>query len=566
MSNSTRCIPWERHGFFIVLLALMSGVVSTVVCAQGTTVLVNADIVTMDPGNPDATAMAWSDKQIIAVGNENDVRKAAGENADVIDLEGRTVTPGFIESHDHVFVSSATVELTDVTPFTTPTLAEALEKIGMAEVNDEGWILAFGADQGLYEEQAGPTRDKLDKLWPDTPVLVYHLSGHGGFANSKALEIAGVDESTPDPGGGSLERDSSGRLTGYLAGQPALFLVKGYPTPDLSSTKIAAEQRAAKGITTASEFAVLNGGVRDLLVALTSADDFPTRIVGGRFFDAPDLDKMIPTLKASENSLLRFQFIKTYTDGSLQGGTAYLLDGYYDPDMGEGDGARGSQDEFNRQVLSIYEQGYWPAIHANGDGAVELALNAIEFAQRSTGEGVDSGMRPQIIHAQITRPEQILRMAELGVNPTFFITHVYYWGDLHATKSVGPDLAERMSAMGEAFDAGIPASMHNDPPVSPADPILNMWIAVNRESRTGKVYGAEQAITAEQALAAYTINAAYQFGLEKETGSLEVGKKADFVILDNNPLTAEPADIRDIKVLATVLDGRQTYSDGVKLQ
>ena len=215
--------------------------------------------------------------------------------------------------------------------------------------------------------------------------------------------------------------------------------------------------------------------------------------------------------------------------------------------------------------MRMYELGVWPAIHANGDGAMDVALNAIEFAQTETGLGPDSGIRPQLIHSQVTNEAQIARMAELGASPTFFTTHVYYWGDLHAERVLGPERVHRLSAMADAFRYGVRPSMHNDPPVTPADPILNMWIAVNRRSSSGEVYGPDQAITPRQALEAYTVNGAYQFGMEDEAGSLEVGKLADFVVLDRNPLNVDPDEIRDIDVLATVLRGRQTHNGGVEL-
>jgi len=563
----------KLHFINVILLSLLVAIVS---CSKqpnettdieiaekkkmGIVLLVNADIVTMDSQKPSASAMAISGNRIIAIGSESDVRSAIGEYSKYHDLKGQTIVPGFFETHDHLYMSSTTSSITDVSPFTTPTLAGALEKVQHTEPNEEGWVIAFGADQELYKERSGPTRDLLDKLFPNTPVMVFHLSGHGGFANSEALRQAGVDESTPNPTGGFYEKDVDGKLTGYLSGQPALFSVKTYPNPTPETARSAALQRAEKGVTTSSEFAIMNSFVLEGLQQATSSPDFPVRVVGGYFSTAPDFEEMAQLLKNYENDLLKIPFIKTWTDGSVQGGTGYLSEGYHTKGMGEG-GAQGTQEYFNQQVLNIYQLGYWPAIHANGDGAVDVALNAVQYAQQTLGDKADQSIRPQIIHAQYTRAEQIRRMAKLNVYPTFFITHVYYWGDLHYEKTLGPERAQRLSAMEDAFRYGVKPSMHNDPPVTPIDPLLNMWISIKRASKTGRVLGGDQAISAQQALEAYTINAAYQFGMEKDSGSLAVGKFADFVVLEKNPLKVDPDEIRNIRVLTTVLGGRITFSD-----
>jgi predicted amidohydrolase YtcJ len=524
------------------------------------TLIVNADIVTLDDEQPVAEALAFRGDRIIAIGSETEVREAIPDIVQLYDFEGRTVVPGFIETHDHIYMSSGTSLLEDISPFSIPTLAEALERLSKVEPDEDGWVVAFGADQTLYEERRGPTRDLLDPLFPDTPVIVFHLSGHAAFMNSEAMRRTGLDENTPNPSGGFYEKDADGQLTGYLSGQPAFLPLKGYPDTTQAAVIAASKERAARGITTSSEFAIFNAVALESLRDATRDVEFATRVMGGYFSTAPDYEEMMPLLANYETNLLKIKFVKTWTDGSAQGGTAYLRDGYYDSSMGGG-GAQGTQEYFNELVQDIYERGYWPAIHANGDGAVDMALNAIEFAQGAVGESVSADVRPQIIHAQVTRTSQIQRMAELGALPTFFTTHVYFWGDLHFERTLGPELVHRLSAMGDAFRAGIRASMHNDPPVSPVNPLLNMWIAVNRTSSGGRVLGEDQAITPRQALEAYTINAAYQFGMEADAGSLEVGKLADFVVLDRNPLQIAPNEIKDIRVLATTLGGRVTYSN-----
>ncbi len=526
---------------------------------EDTVLVVGADIVTMNPDKPSADAMAYTGDRIIAIGSEKEVRSAIGDYTKFYNLEGRTVVPGFIETHDHMYAGSVIYTVGDVSPFTTPTLAGTLEKISHIEPDQDGWIVAFGAEPALYEERRAPTRDLLDKIFPNTPVVVFHLSGHGGYVNSEALRLAGVDETTPDPQGGYYEKDENGRLTGFLSGQPAIWTVTAYPIPTPDSGRLAAKQRASVGITTASEFAVMNAFVLEGLQEITSSPTFPVRIVAGYFSTAPDYEELAPRLKNFENDLLKIPFIKTWTDGSIQGGTGYLTEGYHDHGMG-GSGAQGSQEFFNEQILHMYELGYWPAIHANGDGAVDVALNAIEYAQKTLGRE-PSEDRPQLIHVQYTRPEQIERMAELQVYPTFFTTHVYWYGDFHYETTVGPERAQRLSAMNDAFRAGIKPSMHNDPPVMPVDPLDNMWIAIKRTSKGGRVLGSNQAITPMQALEAYNTNAAYQFGMEEDAGSLEVGKYADFVVLDRNPLKVDADEIRDIDVLVTVRGGVITFAD-----
>lgn len=533
---------------------------STETTENGVTLVINAEIVTMDPNKPSADALAFADGKILAVGTLAEVKAAIGDYEKVWDLGGKALLPGFIESHDHLYITGSSVTLTDVSPFTTPTLAGALEKISHTEPDAEGWIVGFGAEPLLYEERKGPTRDLLDKIFPHTPVAIFVLSGHGGFVNSEALRRAGIDESSVAPAGGTYVKDEKGKLTGFMMGKPAILSVKPFPIPTPATAFIAAQHRAAKGITTASEFAIMNSFILEGLHKATSDPDFPVRMVAGLFSTAPGFDELVLKLKNYENDLLRIPYIKTWTDGSIQGGTGFLTEGYHEEGFG-GDGSQGTQEFFNEQVLKMYELGYWPAIHANGDGAMDVALNAIENAQKTLGDKINGEVRPQVIHAQYTRPEQLERMAALKVYPTFFPTHIYYYGDVHYERTLGPERAQRLSALGDAFRLNLVPTMHNDPPVTPAVPLHNMWIAINRKSSSGRVLGPDQAITIEQALQAYTINAAYQFGMEKELGSLEVGKFADMVVLDKNPLKVNKEEIHKIKVLTTVRGGLVTFAE-----
>ncbi|MGL6268575.1 MAG: amidohydrolase family protein, partial [Chitinophagaceae bacterium] len=193
----------------------------------------------------------------------------------------------------------------------------------------------------------------------------------------------------------------------------------------------------------------------------------------------------------------------------------------------------------------------------------DMALNAIEYARKKTGK---STIRPHLIHCQYVRPDQFDRIKKLGnIGMTFMSPHIYYWGDMHRDLLLGPERAAEICSINEAIKRGIPYAIHNDAPVTPPNALFSMWVAVNRLTSSGKLLGQNQRITAEQALLAYTLEAAKVLGIEKELGSLEIGKRADFVVLESNPLKIDPKKIKDIKIVATVMNGKLTYSKSKNL-
>jgi predicted amidohydrolase YtcJ len=383
------------------------------------------------------------------------------------------------------------------------------------------------------------------------------MSGHGAYVNSKALEIAGITKDTPNPQGGEFEKNENGELNGYLKGMPAWLMVGKLPQFNKESTMKSGKLHARQGFTTATELAIMNSMMLQLLEEVTSDLDFPVRIMGGMFVTMAGLEEIAPQAKNYETDLFKVKFIKTWTDGSTQGGTGFFTDPYYKLDADTQKGARGTQDDFNQQVTLMLELGFAPAIHANGDAAMDLALNAIEYARKKTGK---TNIRPHLIHCQYVRPDQFDRIKEMGnIGMTFMTPHVYFWGDMHRDLFLGPERAPKINSIKDAIDRGIPFAIHNDPPVSPPNALHSMWVAVNRLTSSGKLLGPEQRITPEQALLAYTREAAIVLGIEDEVGTLEVGKYADFVVLDSNPLEIAPMKIKDINVITTVLGGRITF-------
>ena len=521
-------------------------------------ILANGNILTMNPKQPTASAMAVKEGKIIAVGDLSAVKKAAGKSYEYIDLDNKTVVPGFIETHDHIVLWGSALTLLDISPFVTPSLEEALKKMKeMGKADKDGWIYAFGADQTLYTEKRGPTLKEMDELFPDHPAFIFHLSGHGAYANSKAFEAAGVTKDTPDPKGGEFEKDENGELTGYIKGVPAWTKVGKLPPSSKETLLHSANVHASKGFTTASELAIMAPEMAIFLEDATRDGDFPVRIYGGMFITMPGLDEVAPQIKNYETELFKVRFIKTWTDGSTQGGTGYFTQPYYKLKADTKKGARGSQEDFNKQLTEILELGFAPAIHSNGDAAMDLALNAIEYARKKTG---NTTIRPHLIHCQYVRQDQFDRIQKMGnIGMTFFTAHVNYWGDMHRDVLLGPERAPHIASIKSAIERNIPYAIHNDPPVSPVDGLRSMWTAVNRLTSSGKVLGPDERITPEQALAAYTREAAITFGIEDQVGTLEPGKYADFVLLSENPLEVDPMKIKDIKIDTTVMNGLITY-------
>jgi predicted amidohydrolase YtcJ len=526
-------------------------------------IVANGNILTMNPQQPTASALAAKDGKIVAVGDLAAVKRVVGTDYEYVDVEGKTVVPGFIESHDHMVQYGAVLDFLDITPFACPTLEEALQKLKrQGRPDEDGWIYAWAIDQTLYWEKRGPTIRELDELFPDLPVIIWHMSGHGAYANSKALEIAGVTKDTPNPAGGTFEKDENGELTGYLNGQPAAFMVAKLPAISRESILNSANYHAQHGFTTATELAIMTSNMLNLLEEVSQDPAFSVRLFGGMFVTMPGLEEVAPQIENYETDLFKVPFIKTWTDGSTQGGTGYFTEPYYKMDADTKQGARGPQDQFNRELTQMLRLGFAPGIHANGDGAMDLALNAIEYARQETGR---TDIRPHLIHCQYVREDQFDRIQKMGnIGMTFFTPHVYFWGDMHRDFLIGPERASKINSMKSAIERNIPYGIHNDPPVNPPNALHSMWVAVNRLTSSGKVLGPDQRITPEQALLGYTRQAAVTLGIEEAVGTLEPGKYADFVVLSENPLKIDPMKIRDIQVLATVMNGQVTYMASTK--
>ena len=532
---------------------------------------VNGIVITMDASNTVAEAVLVRAGQIEAVGSSEDLVSRIDDDTVVVDLRGRALMPGFIDAHGHFPGSGQTVFSVDLN---SPPIGRVTDMEGLlgslsafAKQRRDGWVVGHGYDDTLLAEKRHPTRDDLDRISTSRPVAIAHVSGHLAVVNTVGLDILGIDESTPDPSGGVIVRDplsADGRRPNGVLEETAARAVWKY-TLDLGvmdglrMTTQAAAEYLSVGVTTASAGGMPTS-VAKLLGLLSRLNQFPQRVALFPLFEevGEALLSEELTLDAFAAGKVSVPRVKIIADGSIQGYTGYLSEPYYAPFKGD-PLYRGypsvPREELLRQVSGLYEERIQVAIHCNGDASIDDGLDAIEAAMKAHPW---PDARPLIIHAQMTRLDQIERMAALGVTPSFFSAHTYYWGDRHAAIFMGPGRAANMSPARWALEAGVRFSSHLDTPVTPMLPLQAVWSQISRESTAGVVIGPEQRIDRTSALRAITIDAAWQVFMDDKVGSIEPGKRADLVVLSDNPLTA--GDVRSIKVDRTVIDGATVYS------
>ncbi len=526
---------------------------------------------TVNSSNTIDNGIAITNGLIVAVGSEAEIRDYIGENTLVTELGDRALIPGFVDGHSHLQMtgdtSTFTVNLTSppVGSLTTIDEVVAALKTQADQAAPGEWVVGFGYDDTLLSELRHPTREDLDRASSTLPILAFHVSGHLAVANSRALELGGITQDTAQPPGGRIRKDASGQPNGVLEEGSAFGRVFVQIPPRTDQERSTALSTAigiyaAAGITTAQNGLTTIPALNDL-AKLDASSAMPIRVVAW-----PDLVASQTMLRGeatfpTDTENLRIGATKITADGSIQGYTGFLGEPYHAAFQGDPE-YRGypiqSREALTEAVLELWENGRQIAIHGNGDAAIDDILYAYGQAQDRFGDATQR--RPIIIHAQMTRPDQIETMAQLGVVPSFFQLHTYYWGDRHRDIFMGPERAARMSPTKSALDAGLHFTVHADTPVVPMEPVRMLWAAVNRTTSNGHSLGPEERLTVQQALRALTIEGAYQHFLETEIGSLEVGKKADFVVLSRDPLAVEPTALDQLEVLETVVGGTTVFS------
>ena len=531
----------------------------------------NATFVPLTDEDARADALLVDDEGRIAfVGPLEEARKRA-EGAEEVDLGGAAVLPGLIDPHSHFTGALQYLLYADLSECTS--FAEITEtlKAFAAENNigPDGVIMGNGYDQNNLVEQRHPDKSVLNAVSEDTPVLITHVSNHMGVANDRLLELAGITPATPDPEGGRYGRmDGTGDLDGYAEEPAAMNPFYAVTTPRLGldfAAMIGDMQRIylEHGVTTcqdgatAPDMAAVMAGLAkagllqmDIVAYPMWGTDVMATLAANPEFDSRDY-----------HGHFRFGGLKMFLDGSPQGLTAWMTEPYAEGPDGERDwvayGTMTDEDAAAFAKIAI-DSNHQLLCHCNGDAAADQLLRVYEAARDASGNPGKAALRPVMIHAQTARADQYGKMAELGMIPSIFSSHIWYWGDAHL-RNLGPARGGRVSACGDAARAGLPFTLHTDTPVLRPNLLEAAWCAVNRVTKAGAQLDEDQKVTPYQAMRAITFNGAYQYGEEADKGTLEAGKLADLVVLDRNPLAVDPREIRDIKVLATIKEGEVIY-------
>jgi len=534
-------------------------------------------LLTMNDAVPRAEAIAEQGGRIIAVGSEAEVMALKGPSTQVIDLGGRTLLPGFVDAHGHMMMGglqamSANLlappdgEVTDIASLQA-TLREWMQ-LNPGTVTKIGLIIGFGYDNATLAERRHPTRDDLDAVSQDLPILLIHQSGHLVAVNSRALEVAGITPDTPDPQGGVIRRragssEPDGVLEELAAFPVILKLLQPIGQEGFKAfARAGAELWARFGYTTADEGRSVPG-TASLLREVAEEDGYPIDVV-----TYPDVlaGKAFIEQNVSQTYQNRFRVggAKLTIDGSPQGFTAWRDRPYYDPVGNYPKGYSGYAAATPEQVLDAvdwaYDKGIQLLVHSNGERASDLLIAAHTIAQLKH-EGEARERRHVLIHGQFLREDQVDALGRLGILPSLFPMHTYYWGDWHTEHTVGPELAPNISPTGWFRQRGLIFTSHHDAPVAFPDSMRVLSATVTRVARgSGRIIGPEQRVDVMTALKAMTIWPAWQHFEEKDKGSLEVGKLADFVILSADPTAVEPAQLERIRVTETIKQGTTVFA------
>ena len=537
------------------------------------TVFFGGDIITMDDQTPVADSLAIGDGRILAVGRRNELTPLIGNNTKMIDLAGQTLMPGMIEPHTHPVVSALLYDWTDLSGFNHPSgpdtmaaLRRAVEKAKPGE-----WVCGFGYDPILNRDLDALTVDQLDEIAPNNPVFVMIQSMHTSFVNHMAFERAGITDDTPQPAFGEYVKDASGRLTGAVIEQgaalPLLFAIMMDSAIDGAALMEEQMKRYARAGYTAvgvmGDFPCFPDAM-NILRQTAERHGSPVRVA---FLDkATDLENNMPANLGPDSDRFRTVGVKFWYDGSPYTGNMFLDQPFLNSNLMQ-KGLGIPKDTCGYSMLpketllqlarKYHAQGKQISVHGQGDKAVRDIIDVYEAVLK---ESPRPDHRHRIEHGALFPLSQLKRATDLGLTTSWHINHIYYYGEALRDDMLGPERTENLMPMGSAQQWGHINSLHNDSPMYPAEPLRLVRTAVTRTTRKGAVIGPVQGIPVKDALKAVTINAAYQLFMDDIIGSITPGKRADLVILSDNPFKIDPMKLDQIQVLETWSDGMRCHT------
>ena len=533
-------------------------------------VVYGGPILTMAGDQPAlAEAVVVDDGKIVFVGSKADALRRKSADARVLDLGGKTLMPGLIDGHAHAqqfgtqAVGANLLAPPDGEVNTVDDVVAKLKAFAAGpDVEKTGWIFGVGYDDALLGRH--PTREDLDKVSTTVPVMATHISAHFAAVNTLGLKMIGFDASTPNPEGGVIRREADGKTpNGVLEELAAMPSMVKFLTPITQDGKDyflerGLEMAKSYGYTTTNEGRMF-GPMHDVMADAAKRGLVDIDFIGWMDYTGGGaLDK---AFSRSYSNHYRLGGLKVTLDGSPQGRTAWRTVPYLIPPDGQKPGYKGYPAIPDTAQVQVYlDEAYakgWPVkVHANGDAAIDQLFAALRpvVAKR----GVKPG-QVTLIHGQFIRPDQVKELKSLGIFPSMFPMHTFYWGDWY-DKIVGPDVAARISPMRSILDTGLHATSHTDAPVALPNLMQVAWATVNRTSRSGKVIGPGERVTPYEAMKMITLWGAEQFGEAADKGSIEPGKRADLVVLSDNPVTMDATKINQVRVLETIKDGKTVWT------
>lgn len=532
----------------------------------GEVIFFGGTILTMEADQPQVEAVAVANGIIHSVGTKDALLAQKSANAQLIDLQGRTLLPGFIEPHMHT-IFAYFEDWLDMGPFVNNSFNEALGKLrAEAKLAKPGeWVRGWQYDPAITPGAQPITIELLDDIAPDNPLFILEGNGHVAYANTKAFELTGITQNTPNPPEGRYIHVASGKLSGRMEEYPAsLPFIDKMPqlAPQEMQRRVRAllDRGASNGCTAMMDCGLgLLMGEQDVRTLQgVVANDAPVRMRGALASTLYDEWVKLGFTPGFGDDLFRLNVMKAWVDGSNQARTGYMREPYMNStERGE---LNYSLEDLKSTLTRAHHDGWQICVHANGDAGIDNALEAYATALQTAPR---ADHRHRVEHCSIMHDGQLQKIVDLGLSPSFLIGHVEYWGEAFRDTILGPERTNLLDRCGSALKANLKISLHSDYNVTPIKPLQHIQTAVTRVMRTnGEVLNPAERIPVEAAIRAVTIDAAWQCHMDDLTGSIKTGKAADFVILEDNPMTIEPDNISRIKVSETWLDGRRRFSAG----